>query len=51
MTPSQLALLWKPEGEHHLLGETWMIKPGSDSQAIFYRDVAWLWEWLKAEDL
>lgn len=42
MAHSQLALLWKPEGEHHLLGEAWMIKPGSDSEAVFYRDVAWL---------
>lgn len=34
----KLALLWKPKGEHHLLGEAWMIKPGSDSKAISYRD-------------
>lgn len=44
MTHSQqtkLALLWKPEGDH-LLGKAWMIKPGSDSKAMSYGDMAWL---------
>lgn len=51
MTHSQKTklALGKPEGERHLLGEAWMIKPGINSKANFYRDMAWLWEWLKAE--
>lgn len=44
MTHSQKTklALGKPEGEHHLLGEAWMIKPGINSKANFYRDMAWL---------
>lgn len=38
-----------PGGERHLLGEAWMIKPGINSKANFYKDMAWLRERLKAE--